>query len=388
MASYPITAYAACNALGNTTAEVVAALDAGRSGLGPCPPEFEIEATCGVVPGPLPSLPSALADYDTRLTRIAHLALDDLSRPLAAARARWGVSRIGLIVGTSTGGILETEAAFAHHRAYHSFPPGYSVERSHALHAVLHVVRLLADLRGPVYVVSTACSSSAKVCAGAIRLLDAGVCDAVLVGGVDSLCKLTLRGFAGLEVLSPRPCRPFSRERAGINIGEGAAWLLIERSGSGPARLLGVGESSDAFHMTSPHPEGLGALLAMQRAISAGGLDPTEVDHINVHGTGTSQNDAVEGKAIRELLGSEVPVLASKGYCGHLLGAAGATELVFTIAAIEGGFLPASVGADPVDETIGVAVNVHRRAHVTRAALSNSFAFGGSNVSVLLGAGT
>ncbi len=387
MGSYPITAISATNAMGNTTAEVVAALDAGRSGLKPCPPEFGISGICGVVPGPLPALPSALTEYDSRLTRIAQVSLDDLNRPLAAARRRWGADRIGLILGTSTGGIYETERAYRQLKAEGELPVGYSVERQHALHAGLHVVRLLADLRGPAYVVSTACSSSSRVCAGAMRLLDSAVCDAVLVGGVDSLCGLTLRGFAGLEVLSSTACRPFSSERAGINIGEGAAWLLIERQGEGPARLLGVGESGDAYHMTSPHPEGLGALLAMQRAICAGGLEPSEVDHINVHGTGTAKNDAVEGRAILELLGPETPVVATKGYTGHLLGAAGATELVLTVAAIDGGFLPASVGADPVDLSIGVKINVERRDFVTKAALSNSFAFGGSNVSVLLGSG-
>ncbi|MEZ4383288.1 MAG: beta-ketoacyl synthase N-terminal-like domain-containing protein [Nannocystaceae bacterium] len=288
MGSYPITAFSASNALGNTTTEVVAALDGGRSGLRPIPAEFGIAGTCGMVPGPLPALPSALTDYDSRLTRIAQLALDDLSRPLAAARRRWGAERIGLILGTSTGGIYESERAYRHHLKNGALPADYSLERQHSLHAGLHVVRMLADLRGPAYVVSTACSSSARVCAGAMRLLDAAVCDAVLVGGVDSLCQLTLKGFAGLEVLSPAPCRPFSSLREGINIGEGAAYLLIERLGDGPARLLGVGESGDAYHMTSPHPEGLGALLAMQRAISAGGLDPSEIDHINVHGSGSS----------------------------------------------------------------------------------------------------
>ncbi len=209
----------------------------------------------------------------------------------------------------------------------------------------------------------------------------------MLVGGVDSLCGLTLRGFSGLEVRSEAACRPFSSERAGINIGEGAAWLLIERLGEGPARLLGVGESGDAYHMTSPHPEGLGARLAMARAIEAAGIEPAEVGHVNVHGTGTQQNDAVEGRAILDLLGPEVAVVATKGYTGHLLGAAGATELVLTVAAIDGAFLPASVGADPVDASIGVNVNVERRDFTSRAALSNSFAFGGSNVSVLLGRG-
>jgi 3-oxoacyl-[acyl-carrier-protein] synthase-1 len=386
MAAYPITAFAAVNAMGTTTAEVLSALEAGRSGLAPCPAEFEVTGTCGLVPGALPSLPRSLAEYDSRLARLAQLSLADLTTPLRRACARWGADRVAVLMGTSTGGILESERAYAHVKAHGALPAGYSLERSHALDAGLKVVRSLAGARGPAYLVSTACSSSAKVCAGAMRLLDAGLCDAALVGGVDSLCRLTLRGFAGLEVLSPEPCRPFSSERAGINIGEGGAWILVERAGDGRARLLGVGESSDAYHMTSPHPEGLGALLAMQRALAVAGVAPAEIDHINVHGTGTRQNDAIEGMAIRRLLGERTPVVATKGYTGHLLGAAGATEIVLTIAAIEGEYLPASVGGAPLDETIGVTVNLTRRAAKTRAALSNSFAFGGSNVSVLIGA--
>ncbi|HEY8379350.1 MAG TPA: beta-ketoacyl synthase N-terminal-like domain-containing protein, partial [Nannocystis sp.] len=260
------------------------------------------------------------------------------------------------------------------------------------LDAVLDVIRVLGGgLHGPGLVLSTACSSSARVFASAQRLLACGVCDAVLVGGVDSLCGLTVRGFAGLEVLSHAPCRPFSRERAGINIGEGAALLLLERHGDGPARLLGVGDSSDAYHMTSPHPEGLGARLAMERALAAAGLSPADVDHVNAHGTGTRQNDSMESAAIRAVFGAPesgagVPVVATKGYTGHMLGAAGATEVAFVIDAIAGGYLPAGVGADPVDDSLGVDVVTARRERRTRAALSNSFAFGGSNVSVLIGA--
>jgi 3-oxoacyl-[acyl-carrier-protein] synthase-1 len=391
MHAYPITAMALCNGMGDSTAAVLAALRAGRSGLGPCPAEFELDAVVGAIPTPLPALPGVFEDRvrDTRQARLAAVALAELQAPLQRAVARWGRDRIAVVLGTSTGGIEASERAFAHAQAHGgALPPDYDVERSHALDALLHLARVLGGgLSGPAYVVSTACSSSAKVFASARRLLAAGLCDAVLVGGVDSLCRLTIRGFAGLEVLSSAPCRPFSRERAGINIGEGAALLLVERAGDAPARLLGVGESSDAYHMTSPHPEGLGAQLAMERALHQAGLFAADVDHVNAHGTGTRQNDSMESQAIRAVFaGAAAPaVVATKGYTGHMLGAAGATEVAFVVDAIAGGYLPASVGADPLDDALGVDVVTVRRERPTRAALSNSFAFGGSNCSVLVG---
>ncbi len=388
MRPVPITALSLCNGMGMTTAEVLAALQAGRSGLGPCPPEIGLAgpATVGAMPGPLPPLPGRFAAYDTRQARIAALAMVELAGPLARARARWGADRVAVLLGTSTGGIGASERAYAHHHATGRLPDDYTVERSHALDAALPVICGIGELGGPAYVLSTACSSSAKVFAAAQRLIHLGVCDAALVGGVDSLCQLTIRGFAGLEVLSAAACRPFSSERAGINIGEGAALCLLEREGEGPARLLAVGESSDAYHMTSPHPEGLGARLAMERALIGAGLRPDEVDHVNAHGTGTRQNDSAEGAAIAALFGPGMRVVATKGYTGHQLGAAGATEVAFTALAIAHGFVPASVGALPVDPEIAVQVTTARTPMTTRAAISNSFAFGGSNVSVLVGA--
>jgi len=388
MRPVPITALSLCNGMGMTTAEVLAGLRAGRSGLGPCPPEIGLAgaATVGAMPGPLPPLPAEFAAYDTRQARIAALALAELAGPIERAKARWGARRIAVILGTSTGGIGASELAYAHHQAHGVLPAWYSVETSHALDAVLPVVCGMTGLAGPAYMLSTACSSSAKVFAAAQRLMHLGVCDAALVGGVDSLCQLTLRGFAGLEVLSPAPCRPFSALRAGINIGEGAALCLLEREGEGLARLLAVGESSDAFHMTSPHPEGLGARLAMERALAGAGLSPREVDHVNAHGTGTRQNDSAEGAAIAALFGPGMRVVATKGYTGHQLGAAGATEVAFTALAIAHGFVPESVGAAPPDPEIAVRVTTRFEQVITRAAISNSFAFGGSNVSVLVGA--
>ena len=387
----PITAYSACNGLGQTTAEVLEGLFAGRRGLTLADGSLGVDTWVGAVPGELPPLGPSLRGYESRQARIAQLVTVPLIPAIERAKRRWGAGRVGLILGTSTAGIAESERAWAHHRDHGQLPDSFTLERQHALYATVEIVRRLTGVRGPGYVVSTACSSSGKVFASARRLLAAGIVDAVVVGGIDSLCKLTVRGFASLEVLSPDPCRPFSSERRGINIGEGGALLLLERPGPGVeglgVDLLGVGESSDAHHMTAPHPEGLGARAAMQRALLGAGVDPEEVDQINVHGTGTTMNDETESSAIRQLFGDQsgLSVVATKGYTGHMLGAAGATEAVFVAATIERGELPASVGAAPLDPALGVGVELERRARATRRVLSNSLAFGGSNVSVLLG---
>jgi 3-oxoacyl-[acyl-carrier-protein] synthase I len=393
----PISAYSACNGLGQTTAEVLDGLFAGRRGLSIADRSLGVSTWVGAVPGELPPLDAALREYESRQGRICALVTVPLIPAIERAKRRWGAGRVGLILGTSTAGIAESERAWTYQRDHGQLPDTFTLERQHALYATVEIVRRLTGVRGPGYVVSTACSSSGKVFASARRLLAAGIVDAVVVGGVDSLCKLTVRGFANLEVLSPDPCRPFSSERRGINIGEGAALLLLERPGIGVegigVELLGVGESSDAHHMTAPHPEGLGARVAMERALRGAGVAPEEVDQINVHGTGTTMNDETESHAIRQLFGRQLvgedpalSVVATKGYTGHMLGAAGATEAVFVAATIERKQLPASVGAAPLDATLGLSVELERRSRATRRVLSNSLAFGGSNVSVLLGA--
>jgi 3-oxoacyl-[acyl-carrier-protein] synthase-1 len=383
---YPVTAYALCNALGATTAEVIASLRAGRSGLRPCELDVPFTAKTGAVPGPLEAPPSSLAPWDTRLLRIALRSLDELAPRIDAARSRWGRDRIAVILGTSTAGIEETERAWGARKRTGSLPPAYDWDRQHACHALLEVVRTRTGLRGPGWIVSTACSSSGKAFATAHRLLDAGACDAVLVGGVDSLCQTTLRGFHSLELLSEGPCRPFAADRKGISIGEGCALALLERTGDAAAALLGEGETSDAHHMTAPHPEGAGARAAMEQALARAGLVAEQVDHIDAHGTGTVLNDAAEGRAIRELWGDRVPVVSTKGYTGHLLGAAGATEALFSVFAIEQGWIPASLGAEPVDARLGIWVATSLLQRRCRVVLSNSFAFGGSNVSLAFGA--
>ena len=381
-----VTAYAVCNGLGRTTEQVVASLAAGRSGLVPPPMPLPFETVCGAVEDELPSLPEAWSLHDTRQARIAFQTLEQIRGPVASAVRRWGADRVALVMATSTGGIAVSEDAFDAFKTSGRTPAGYDLERQHSFFAFVDFLRAQTGIGGPATVVSTACSSSGKVFGCARRLLAAGVADAVLLGGVDSLCRTTLCGFAGLSVLSPEPCRPFSARRQGMNIGEGGAMLLIEREGEARAVVLGVGESCDAHHMSSPHPEGLGARLAMRAALAEAGLRPSAVDHVNAHGTGTEINDAVEAGAIAAVFGGDVPVASTKGFTGHMLGAAGATEAVFAIVALEQQWLPASLGAEPVDPANGIRVVPDRVEQRCRVVMSNSFGFGGSNVSVLLGA--
>jgi 3-oxoacyl-[acyl-carrier-protein] synthase-1 len=327
-----------------------------------------------------------LSAFDTRLCRLALLALDGMRDAVASAVRRHGADRVAIAVGTSTGGIHETEAAYAHWARTGALPPGFDFERQHMFHALAGLLRAATGVDGPAFTVSTACSSSGKVFGSARRLLSAGLADAVLVGGVDTLCQMTLRGFGALQALSQRPCRPFAAGRDGTSIGEGAAFALVEREGDGPVRLLGVGETSDAYHMSHPHPEGLGARLSMEEALAQAGCSPDQVDHVNAHGTGTPANDVIEAQAIFAVLGGAVPVASTKGYTGHTLGAAGATEAVIAALCIEHGFLPASLGAEPVDPAVRANICLEGQVRPVRTVLSNSFAFGGSNVSLLLGA--
>lgn len=393
-----ITAYAAANGLGRDTAEVLARLRAGEPQLSPLPAGTPFPGVCGAVRGPLPELPEALRLFDSRNNRIAQLVLEQLRAPLAAALDRWGAGRVGIAVGSSTGSMAEAEEVYAQFKKSGRMPAGLDFQRHLGLETLLTVIRTLTGIEGHGTIVSTACSSSGKVFASARRWFELDLVDAVLVGGVDTLCQMTLRGFMALGVLSERPARPFSSARAGINIGEGGAFLLLEREGLGP-RLLGVGESSDAHHMAAPDPKGEGARLAIERALTSGGVAAHEVGHVNAHGTGTPQNDAMEARAIANVLGGgHATVVSTKGYTGHMLGAAGATEAIFALQALPGAgalwtgdqtaWVPASLGADPIDPEIELDIPLKTVERASNYALSSSFAFGGSNVSVLFGAGS
>jgi 3-oxoacyl-[acyl-carrier-protein] synthase I len=385
-APLPITGFALCNALGRTRRAVRDALYDGRCGLGPSPIALPFETVVGAVRGDLPELPASLAPWSTRTARIAALLLDDLRAELEALRGRWRPDRIAILLGTSTAGADVTENAYRHFLADGALPRDYDLFRHHTYGAILHVVRVLSGAEGPAWVTSTACTSSAKPLASAKRLIDAGMIDAAIVGGIDTLCRMTLQGFRSLEALSPDPARPFSAERKGLNIGEGGAFLLVEREGEPVALLEAVGESSDAYHISAPDPAGAGARLAMERAFLQAGVPTSSLDHVNAHGTGTRLNDVSEAAAIEALFGRDVPIVSTKGYTGHLLGAAGATEAGIAILALREGWIPASLGALPVDPKVTARIATERTQGEFRRVLSNSFAFGGNNVSVLLGA--
>jgi len=382
----PVTGYSMLSALGASRAEHVEALAAGRGGLGAPPMELPFETAVGEVRAALPELPSELAPWSTRLARMAAHLVAGLDGELRRARERWRPERIAVILGTSTAGAETTERAFREFIAGGSFPAGYDFSRQHTFGAVLHVVSALSGARGPAWVISTACSASAKVFATAKRLIAADQADAAIVGGVDTLCRMTLQGFQALQALDYEPCRPFSAQRSGISIGEGGAFALVERHGEARVLIEGVGETSEAYHISAPHPEGRGAREAMEQALLEAGCRPGDVDHVNAHGTGTRHNDSSESNAIEGLFGTDVPVVSTKGYTGHTLGAAGAIELAFSACAIEEGWIPPSLRADPVDEAVRVNVCRHRSDLDVRRVMSNSFAFGGNNVSVLVGA--
>ncbi len=383
---FPITGFSMCNAIGSTRDEVRQALFDGHCGLGPSPIELPFETVVGAVDTKLPALPTALTPWSTRSTQIAALLLDDLAPEIARLQECWRPDRIAVLLGTSTGGADATEEAYRHYLSSGSMPKGYDLFKQHTFGAILHVVRELVGATGPSWMASTACTSSAKPLATAQRLLSAGMIDAAIVGGIDTLCSMTLSGFRSLDALSKGACRPFSAERDGLNIGEGGAFMLVERMGDAVAMLEGVGESSDAYHISAPHPEGLGARLAMERALEAAGCTGTSVDYVNAHGTGTRLNDVSEAAAIDSIFGREVPVVSTKSYTGHMLGAAGASEAAMAIVSLMQGFIPASLRVEPIDDKIYVRVNDKRLEGPVRRVVSNSFAFGGNNISVVLGA--
>jgi 3-oxoacyl-[acyl-carrier-protein] synthase-1 len=380
--------------LGRGLAPTLAALRARTSALAPC--RFEtaaLDTSVGEVAGvDAVRLAPELRAYDCRNNRLAALALgqDGFTDAVREAVARLGPRRIGVFLGTSTSGILQTELAYRRRDPVTgALPADFDYARTHNTFSVTDFVRRQLGLGGPAWTVSTACSSSAKVFGAAARLIDAGLIDAAVVGGVDSLCLTTLYGFNSLELLAREPCRPYDGARSGLSIGEGAAFALLERPGAAPARdavaLLGVGESSDAHHMSAPHPEGLGARLAIEAALAAAGLAPTDIDYVNLHGTATPSNDLAEDRAVVAVFGSATPCSSTKGATGHTLGAAGAIEAVISALAIRHGLMPGGANTTRVDPALRANYLLESRAAPVRRVLSNSFGFGGTNCSLVLG---
>ena len=389
-----IAAYQCVSAAGDDYQSLLASLLHNQTCLKPLKLfELPFETVVGEVTSPLPRLRPELEAYACRNARLALKALDQggFRASVESVISVYGPERVGIVLGTSTSGIYDSEAAYVKFLQHGKMPDDFHFMQRHAAQATAEFLQLELGTTGPCFAISTACSSSAKALAAAQRLIAADLCQAVLVAGVDSLCRLTLRGFNSLELISADACRPMDRERRGINIGEGAAMLLLERIGAHNrhrARLLAVGETSDAHHMSAPHPEGAGAAAAMRQALVFAGVSPREVDYINLHATASPLNDLAEAKAVSAVFPEPPPCSGVKGLLGHTLGAAGAVEAIVSLLALEHGFLPGNCGLRQIDPDFAVPVLVQPRIGVKlQYVLSNAFGFGGNNASVLLQAG-
>lgn len=336
------------------------------------------------------TLPQRLNDYFCRNNQLAHLALqqDSFIQSVLDAINAYGRHRVGVFLGTSTSGILSTEIAYRNRDSISgALPADFKYAHTHNTFSVSGFVRDFFELEGPAVTVSSACSSSAKVFGNAARMLECGLIDAAIVGGVDSLCLTTLYGFNSLELLSPELCQPFGANRKGISVAEAAGFALLTReklSTDHAVKVIGIGESSDAHHMSTPHPEGAGALSAMQQALGMAKLEPLHVDYVNLHGTATRSNDAAEGLAIASLFGTSVPCSSTKGHTGHALGAAGIVEAALSMLAMKNGITPGGVNTEALDPDLHVNYQLANLDHEPKIILSNSFGFGGSNCSLLL----
>jgi 3-oxoacyl-[acyl-carrier-protein] synthase-1 len=386
--------FTATSCIGTGAAATLRSLLERRSGLASCKFEsVDIQTHVGEVAGvDEERLPQNLRIFDCRNNRLAELALkqDGFFDAVQQAASRVGRRRVGVFMGTSTAGILQTELAYRERDPVSgALPASFEYGPTHNSFSVADYLRRRCRLEGPAVAVSCACASSAKAFGSARRMLEAGLIDAAVVGGVDSLCLTTLYGFHSLQLSSPLPCRPFDVARDGISIGEAAALTLLERVpddlDGDAVLLLGIGESSDAYHMSAPHPEGLGARRAMQAALASAMLEPGDIDYINLHGTATPSNDRSESQAVTRVFGPTTPCSSTKGATGHTLGAAGALELIISALAMKNGFMPGGVHTSNVDPTLtALYIRDNRRASITRV-MSNSFGFGGTNCSLIVG---
>ena len=377
------------NALGNDLVQIAQNLTAGAA------PGMSLQegwltenrpVWLGTVTGDLPAIPGDLMAHRSRNNQLLLAALAQIESQVSAAIAQYGKDRVAVIMGTSTSGIAEGEEAVRYLHQHGEFPPGFDY-RQQELGDPSQFMAELLDLSGPAYTLSTACSSSARAIISGKRLIEAGLVDAAIVGGADSLCRMPVNGFNSLESLSHGRCAPFGQGRDGINIGEASALILLTREPAEVA-LLGVGESSDAWHMSAPHPEGLGAERAISMALKMAGLTASDVGYINAHGTATPLNDQVEAAVIHRLFGNSTPCSSTKHLTGHTLGAAGATEAALSwLILTQALHLPhqdfSQISRDVSLPDIWLATTGQPLARPV--ILSNSFAFGGNNASILIG---
>lgn len=381
-------------ALGSGRQAVAAALLAGDAPRGVAPDAELIPGrtlALGRVRTPLPALDAFAPPLRSRNNALLHDAYAQIREQVEAAIARYGATRVAIVLGTSTSGIGEAEQALPARLASGHWPEGFHYAQQE-IGAPSRFLAQLSGARGPAWTLSTACSSSAKALASAARLLRAGIVDAVIAGGADALCAFTVNGFSALEAVAAERCNPFSRNRRGINIGEGAALFLLTRE-PGPVRLAGWGESSDAHHMSAPEPQGGGAAAAIAQALARAGIGVDRLDYINLHGTATGLNDAMESRALQALAADAIAASSSKPLTGHALGAAGVIEAGLCWLAMTHNpqrLLPPhwwDGAADPALPALDLVAPGRRAPAPLRYVLSQSFAFGGSNAALLLGEG-
>jgi 3-oxoacyl-[acyl-carrier-protein] synthase-1 len=385
IAPLAITAATATSAIGRGRAAHLDALRAGRGGLAANDfTRVALPAAIGRVRAIEDHpLPPELATFDCRNNRLAWLGLgaDDFLDTARQAIERYGATRVALLAGTSTASIGATEEAYRHLDDGH-LPHYLGRPELHTPHSLALFLAAVFGTRGPCLTVATACSSSARIFGKAERLLRLGLADAAILAGVDTLCDSVLFGFNALELVSPEPCRPFDVARNGISIGEAAGFALVERDAGADAtrpRLVGYGESSDAYHMSTPHPQGLGARTAIADALERAGLAPAAVDYINLHGTATSKNDKVEAALLADLFAPTTRASSTKGWTGHALGAAGILEAMITLLALEHGHVPGTLNTTEPEPACRAHLALQGESHPLGIALSNSFGFGGNN---------
>ena len=390
-----LSALSLVSSLGDGIAATARALHDDLDGLTPCDFEgVDLDTYIGVVKDlDQVTIPSDLKQFDCRNTRLAQraLAADDFEKQVRNAIDRYGADRVGVVIGTTSSGIQEAERAFAQRASDDdALPNWFDFKTTQSHYSVTDYVSLYFGLQSPAaYTVSTACSSSNKAFGDAAQLLESGVCDCVIAGGVDSLCWMSLCGFNSLQLLSPKPCRPNDVDRDGISIGEAAGFVLLEREedakNDGRIWLKGYGESTDAYHMSAPHPDGLGAKLAMESALASAGLSSSEIDYVNLHGTGSHANDLAEDKAVADVFGEGQACSSTKGWTGHTLGAAGIVETVIAALCLRDGFMAKNKNLQSPEPDLSSRILDKNVEAAISHVLTNSFGFGGNNCSLVLG---
>ena len=388
-----ITASSMVNSLGSGKKATLDALLQKRSGL-----ELSENPIFSTWLGRVPEtdnviLEDDLISFHCRNNQLAKLALDtdEFRENVEKAKQKYGANRIGIFLGSSTSGSASTEVAYQIRKETGELPENYDFMHTHNFTSLLDYTQRSLGITGVGHVISTACSSSAKVFAAAHRHIESGFCDAAIVGGVDTLTQISIYGFHSLQLTSAEPCHPWDEKRDGISIGEAAGFALLETAESVDSAegviLKGYGESSDAYHMSTPHPEGKGAANAIKNALNSAGLSPEDINYINAHGTATPSNDAAEDNALTSVFGTNTPCSSTKGWTGHTLGAAGITEALICMLVLENQFLPATLNLTTPDPSLKSQVlldNIKPEQPIENV-ISNSFGFGGSNCSLIFG---